>query len=757
MNRPLHTLADVALAMTLTVVALLGWVTTYDGDGWLVVGVTGCAVGAGVAAVVAGRGFGVDVVLLGLIPVYLLTAGPVASSARLDGRIFVEVIGGTVTSWPLLAGTHPLVDPSGVLLLPPYLVGVLVTGLAAGLALTSRSPGLPLLPPLVGFVTVLVMGRGEPDSVVGHALVFGGIAVLWIMVRAVRLEVRTGVAALATRSGLAVVMVGAAVALTGPIASRVDVDTPRLVVRERIPTYDVSEVPGPLTNFRIHTLQPAGLVSNVHDQDLVTVRGLPSGSRVRFAALDVWDQSVFSADNGTVPGREDDRFLRVSRSLANPARGEEVVVDGRIHPGYDSQWVPIAGALQWFDFEGTDARRRMSGFRFNPATATALMTTELTGEDRYRFRTVLTDERLSREMEPWPEVDPSLFAQAKFVDIPAHAWAQGATGPMDAVFRAAETLRTTGRYSDGAFGFETKYLPGHDRARIGPQFIHGSLTGNDEQYAAVMALVATRLGVPARVVVGAVVPGDGVVQGRDVEAWVELRVADGTWRTLPTERFMSATPPEADRFDQNPDPEIKLPVLPPQQTLPQPQAPADETTADDDAGLDEAAWWPWLLVLLVVLVGSVPVAKQLRRRRRLGHARTTRRYGGAWAELVDSARDHGTPVASGVTRQAQARLLGGDPRLDALAWEADLVIFGLSDPTAEDAADFWSRVDEVRRERVAATSRRRRWLAPFHPGSLRPSRYRPVGSSNGTTSEQTAKGSSPRSASPAAAGGSGRV
>ena len=757
-SNPVHTVSDLALAMTLSVVALLGWATTYDGDRWLVVGVIGCAVGAGVAAAAAGRGFGVDVVLLVLIPVYLLSAGPVASSARLDGQIFVEVIGGTFTSWPLLAGTHPLIDPTGVLLLPPYLVGVLVTGLAAGLAMTSRSPGLPLLPPLAGFATVLVMGRGEPDSVIGHALLFGGIGVLWVVVRAIRIEVRAGAAALATRSALAVVMVGAAVTVAGPIASRIDIDTPRLVVRERIPTYAVSKVPGPLTGFRNFTEQPAGLVSNVHDYDLVTVRGLPKGARIRFATLDVWDQTAFSTDNGTVPGRGDDRFLRVSRSLANPARGKEVVVDAQIHPNYDSQWVPITGALQWFDFEGSDARRRMSGFRFNPATATAVMTTELTGEDLYRFRTVLTDDRLSREMAPWPELDAELFTQAKFVDIPAHAWSQGATGPMDAVFRAAETLRSSGRYSDGAFGAETKYLPGHDRARIGPQFIHGSLTGNDEQYAAVMALVATRLGVPARVVVGAVVPQDGVVQGRDVEAWVELRVDDGSWRTLPTEQFMSLTPPEVDRFDQNPDPNIKLPSLPPQQVPEQPQVVDDEPSSDQDgSGIAEAAWWPWLLAALVVLIGSVPALKLLRRRRRLGHDRTTRRYAGAWAELVDTARDLGTPVASGVTRQAQASWLGDDPRLDALAWEADLVIFGISEPTVEAAADFWSQVDALRRERLAAVPRWRRWLAPFHPGSLRPSRYNPVGSSNGTTSEQMPNGSSPSSARPAAAVGSARV
>ena len=69
------------------------------------------------------------------------------------------------------------------------------------------------------------------------------------------------------------------------------------------------------------------------------------------------------------------------------------------------------------------------------------------------------------------------------------------------------------------------------------------MVGNDEQYAAVMALLAGEVGVPARVVLGAEVPEGGVVTGKDVSAWVELRAADGSWRTLPTEDFMSDEPP----------------------------------------------------------------------------------------------------------------------------------------------------------------------------------------------------------------------
>jgi len=51
--------------------------------------------------------------------------------------------------------------------------------------------------------------------------------------------------------------------------------------------------------------------------------------------------------------------------------------------------------------------------------------------------------------------------------------------------------------------------------------------------------------VPARVVLGALVPAGGVVTGADVHAWVEIRVGDGSWRTLPTSAFM-------DRVDQLP-------------------------------------------------------------------------------------------------------------------------------------------------------------------------------------------------------------
>ena len=88
---------------------------------------------------------------------------------------------------------------------------------------------------------------------------------------------------------------------------------------------------------------------------------------------------------------------------------------------------------------------------------------------------------------------------------------------MERVFAIADHLTTEGRYSDGVAAAEKIYHPGHNVNRLGDEFANAPImVGNDEQYAAIMALLANNVGVPARVVMGAVVPEDGVIEGRDV-------------------------------------------------------------------------------------------------------------------------------------------------------------------------------------------------------------------------------------------------
>lgn len=725
MNR-LSSLADHVLPLVLTGIALSGWASTYDGNRWLVVGLLGAALAGFVAAWLAARGWGSDVLVLVLIPLYLLTAAPVASVAY-DDALLGTVLGGTVDSWTLLAGSHPFVPAEGVLVLPPYLVGLVSGGLATSLALRSRSPGVPVLVPLAAFVVVQVLGREQPDWVAATA--FACTAVAWIVLRELRLEVRAGPVALVTRLGMAAALVAVAAAWASPVADLVEPAAgSRVLLRDVAPAYDVADVRTPLESFRRYTEPAPGALGNLHDRELLTVRGLPAGTRLRFAALDVYDWKEWHADDKTVAGRHDDRFLRVDGSLDNPATGEEHFVNVEVEQAWDDQWVPTAGAVQWFGFDGSRADDRLENFRYNPATRTGVMTGPLTPSDSYEFSTVLTDDRLTRGLAPSPLLDRDTFILAKFVDLAALAWSQGATSPIDGVLRAAEVMRTTGRYSDGAVGYEQKYHAGHNRQRIGEEFIGGSLTGNDEQYAATMALIATRLHVPARVVVGAVLPPSGVVRGRDVSAWVELRVADGSWRVLPTQAFMGSTPPEVDRFQTNPDPDLQLPpgtdlkdhfdYEPPTYTE------REERRAARVAEEEGSGWW-WKLplallaavvLLLVVALLAAPVLKWRRRRARLGAPRVTLRYAGAWLELVDLARDLGVAVPRGLTRPAEAAAMG---RGAELAAEADRVIFGteLPDPAAAEA--FAAAVAAEARGLRAAAPWHRRLLRPFRPASLR--------------------------------------
>lgn len=304
---------------------------------------------------------------------------------------------------------------------------------------------------------------------------------------------------------------------------------------------------------------------------------------------------------------------------------------------------------------------------------------------------------------------------------------------MGRVFAIADHLRTEGKYSDGVIAREKIYRPGHFASRLDRFFVNAPImVGNDEQYAAVMALMANKVGVPARVVMGATLPEGGVVRGSDVAAWVELRVGDGSWRVLPTEAFMDTDRP-ANQQTQTEEQLSGLVISPPAQ-VPPPSTIDEQTDAeitarkvqrpakkDQDGAAAGSAWLgavlvygggPLLAILLVV--GAILGAKLLRRSRRRSTRQTSRRFVGAWHELVDHARDLGQPVpVRGITRREQSLLitLPEAPSLaPALARRADASVFGPAPPAADDAERFWAEVTSARQALSASVSRRRRVL-----------------------------------------------
>lgn len=708
-------LVDQALALIGSAVVLLGWHSTYAGSGWWIAGVTASVIAAMVAVVVRDARGGSEIVGLVLLLGYLVVAGPLArGTLAVDGlSTITDGLTGTGEVWGMLLTTHPPVDSTGAALLPPILTGLVSAGFATSISLGSRRPAAPLIPVVLSLAVVLLVGQHDSASVLGLGAGTGVLAIGWMRVRAVRLEDEQleRDPSRARRAVISAVVLGGCAATAFSIVGD-DVDSGRFVLRDEVRPYAVSRLRTPLDEFRDLVLS---------ERELLRVEGLPAGYRLRFAGLDEYDGGSWSAGNDTDAARSDDRFLHVSSKIENPARGGERLVTIAATKYWDRPWVPTVGAVQSFSF--ADAGQR-DDLLYNPATGTALLPDGLGRDEPYSFTAVDTDRIADRQMQESELFDEDLYEQLPMLDQVINYWISGSYTPMDAVFKVASGIRKVGRYSHGDDPQERAVIGGHDLTRITDGFLLATPSvGDEEQYAAAMALLANRMRIPARVVVGAIVPKGGVVRGSDVSAWVELRAEDGTWRTLPTDVFMGRRPP--DRLD------AALPTTrdfsAPDDTTPdRPQSRRDAADEPrDDVTRDVGATRPWwLLSLPAVLVAAavVPLIKWWRRRRRLGARRVSTRYAGAWDELVDHALDLGVDVPRSSARPAQAAVLEGTM---ALALEADRQIYSHDPLDEHEAEEFWELVRAELRALDTTTTRRRRVLARFSLRSLRRPAARP--------------------------------
>ncbi len=352
--------------------------------------------------------------------------------------------------------------------------------------------------------------------------------------------------------------------------------------------------------------------------------------------------------------------------------------------------------------------------RYDVATQTAMVVGGLQGGDDYHFTARIPVTGLTRSMRPYGD-GSRLQPAGGYLDTYLRPWRTSGLTPMQQVLSLARYLRTNGRYSDGGKRLEQGYLPGQSPQRLGPGFFGAkSIVGDDEQYAAFMALAANRLGVPARVVVGAVPDGQGWVRGRNVLAWVEVRVADGSWRTLSTDRFMSHRAPARTGVRQTPQSYVHSTTRghgtrPPAQQGQAPPLPAAPAPSGGHA------WAALAALLLVLLIGLVPATKMVRRRVRSRRRPPSARFVAGWAELLDLERDLGREVPTGLARTEQARRLGLSLEV---ARGADLHVFARDEPSAADASAFWAAVRTERRRVRHEAGLVRRVLCTWSPASL---------------------------------------
>ncbi|MFA6298285.1 MAG: transglutaminase-like domain-containing protein [Nocardioides sp.] len=731
-------LVDALLLLAATATALVGLATTYTGTGFLVVGLTGAALGVLVAHVTTSlRWPGIAAVVIGIV-VFVLVGAPLALRS-LPGPSGVGELGDQVLfGWKDLLTTLPPVDGDGPLLVLPWVLG-LVTGLLGTLTARLRSGPvwlralLPVAVTAVLLLAVILLGVRRPQSLWVQGVVFAALATGWLALRMQRTSapVRGGLGR-GRRVAVGAAMVGLAATAALPVTTwAFGSDSERVVLRTYVePPFDIGQYPSPLSSFRRYVKMPKPDAVNLHDKTLLTVEGVPEGARLRIATLDQYDGVVWGAAEDTIPGSSLDTFQRVSSTIDNPVDGEEVDVTVTLGEGWSGVWLPTVGALKSMSFDDGDdpgaAQEQAESFRYNLATSTAVVPAGLEPGDRYHFTAVRPDDEVTATSAPSGDLGDAALA-AGFLDTQAVQWTAGASDPMERVFAAAEHLKSEGKYSDGVLESEKIYHAGHHVRRLAEEFVNAPImVGNDEQYAAVMALMANKIGVPARVVLGAVVPDGGVVEGKHVHAWVELQVADGSWRTLPTEAFM-----DTDRPAEQPpiaEQEMSGTVVPPPAPIPPPSTLAEQNDAElnarkgdraDEAPAELPAWIRILLLyvglpLLVVLLllSSVVLAKGLRRRRRRAADRVSARIVGGWRELVDHARDLGqpVPVGAGWTRREQSTRIASDgaPQLAVLA---DRYVFGPAQPAEAAASSYWTEVDAERRRMSRQVTRRRRLRA----------------------------------------------
>jgi hypothetical protein len=728
-------LVDAVCVLALTGLVLLGFDETFSDRAYLATGLTGAGVVVLIAMAVTGaRGPRTDLFLLAAAAAYVPIGAVAAFRPFSEGRLptgdeLLEVLTATLTGTEQLLTTIPPLDPVGSVMVLPYALGFLAAGASVWLAFRTRRTLAPIVPLLMAEAVVILLGplqSGTRTLVVGAA--FAGLAYWWASWRAGdpaarRTEIKHAGRGRFTRGVAAGLVIGVAVTVVTQLVPVDSLDGERTVLRGRIGSgANIDQLDNPLSAFRRYTAQNDGSPDNVFTKTLFVVRGLEERSAMRFVTLDQYDGNAWRADNRTVPDAEDDLFQRIGSEVAAALPGKDVEVNVEMRPAYTGAWLPLVGQLTGIEFDFADGRAQRDDVRYNPATSTATVVGGLGPDDDYTFTATVPTTKLAKNSEAYA-VDEPLQPAGQRLDEFLEPYVRSGRDPLTQVLLLARYLQKNGRYSDGTGALNVP--PGHDINRLAAQFIGADrIVGNDEQYAAFMALAANRLRVPARVVVGTFTPEDGKVQGRDVLAWVELRVRDGSWRILPTSTFMSNRKPSRDdeppqsleEFvqDQLPDDDTENPDSQEQVPLPDDSVnPQHEQPADEPGGPVDGA--PLALVLLGLVAWVVPGLKVARRWGRRHRGRPSARVVGAWRELVDLGQDLGVSVPSGATREAQGVALGTPPEL---AQHADDLIFGRTPPEILEADEYWRAVDQARRALAQEHPRWRQVRAQFSPRSL---------------------------------------
>ncbi|MGZ0712048.1 transglutaminaseTgpA domain-containing protein (plasmid) [Coraliomargarita sp. W4R53] len=724
-------IADLSASALLLAVPIAGFWPTFGGPQYLPAVAGAALLGIGIAALAAWRTWDALTVAGLTVLVYFLVGPALAvPHTTIFGVIptvdsWGQLAVGAVTSWKQVLTTVAPIPAAEGFLIAPFLLSLVAAVLTTSLALRLRFAAWALIPVGAFLAIQIALGTSEPFFPVIEGLVFAVVAIAWLALRqawtpsqaAVSLGENGSSTAANTRrlamgAGVIAVAMVAGVVTSGIAAP----SGPRYVLRDVvIPPFDVHAYPSPLQSFR-------GYVRDFADEPLFTVSGLPEDARVRIAAMDAYSGTVYNVSEGGAGSSS--AFVPVRPQMSPDAEGTPATV--RVEIGaLEGVWLPEVGAVTGIEFEGANAEELRRSAHYNAATETAVLTQGLSAGDAYGLDVVVAATPTDTALADVPFAPVNIPAQVgvpqEIVELASRAIAE-AESPVEQVRALQTSLSEGGFFSHGLEG-EPLSRAGHGAERISSMLGAEQMVGDDEQYAAAMALLANSIGIPARVVMGFHPADDDArsavftATGDNLHAWVEVAFEGAGWVPFdPTPSEDQVPSDQTTKPRSDPKPQVLQPPPPQQEPVDLPPTVPDEREDDED---DEATGNAFGLILAIVaagigtllllaapflIIGSVKLA---RRKRRLSAQRSADRISGGWDELVDRAADYGTLVRTGGTRLDDANSVTAafaESGVTALAVRADAEVFGPSDPSDDDVQEFWRQVDGIVADMGRSTS-----------------------------------------------------
>lgn len=586
---------------------------------------------------------------------------------------------GPVSGWKDLLTVESPVLPDGALPVVPLVAGEAAAALSIVLALRVRNRLRALIPLVLLLVSGILWGSQNAPFDVLIGLAWSVLALAWASVTNRRMrrgtdneDLKIGDERRRADSlgvlGLLVLLLASGAAGLSSVAL-LPLDAHRTVVRDYVdPPLDLRDYTSPASSFRPWTTKEA-------DTELLHVSNLPAGSRIRLAALDSYDGTVFRISDSAA----ENTFVRVGSVFTDePDSSGQSAVDLRIDvEGYRGSWVPTGKSTRCLRFTSERADALSAGLHTSRANGAVLSTTPLEKGDSYTASTVVDQEIPDTVLEDRAVTAMPMPADSNVPEIvssTARKMTEGAAAGFEQVRTLQRRLSSEGFYSDGSDGLSRS---GHRADRLAAFLEADHLVGDDDQYAPAMTLMLRSLGIPARVVIGFAPAADRgselSLKGEDVRMWVEVPFEGVGWvpfdPTPPKDQKLRSQVPEP---KPRPRPEVLQPPEPPEEPAELPSEEFDESDKDkerlkdrDDSILPALLLGAGGLGLLASPLLLLAALRALRSKRRRSTGSAEVRALAAWDELIDRSGQLGVKIPLGVTRAVQAgvideRLLGAE-------------------------------------------------------------------------------------------------